>query len=631
MIISPRVISEDVPDRSSLARLFLAPQFQNKRGEDLAVAIWRFVVDGDVGLYHYFPPHERAGGHFVFDPLRLLNVFGFTICGIHANLLGCLFLAAGFENARICNLKGHEATEVYYDNGWHLFDADLQAFHRCHPPQEGRIASYEECIADPTLISQQKNPSSPYYLPDKPPEKMAELYRLKPSYSDIYFIKLHTMDFCLRPGERIERYWHNQGRWINFTAYGEYNRNYPSEWCPQGPRQHFAPHRTYGNGKLVYKPDLTANSRDVQAGAREMSNVTVTGEGVFLDKAGAGSLIFEFDSPYPFAGVPDAEQKAPPKDGTVLRASIVRKGARDKARILISVAPEERQFLLWEREGKGEDEVCIDLTTYTDNSYRYALKFEFYSEEDSVGIRSMEVESWFFLAPPSLPALHEGENRLRVAFGDERGQLKRRFVTEVDLAAQEDYESKIYASSNLIYARDMPEIMRPEKDGDYTLTCLVKAPPHGLLTRLYVLGLFQYALVGKQRDDMVGAEISEDDGATWRTVFAKPVEFFRERWHFSGDGEIELSSPRKSCLVRFRARTGMKEIKIRAHYIDARVDDFKLPLCITHLWREKGEEMRHTEKINPYRDKGYKVVCGKDPENIGIIMEVYTAPPLSGC
>jgi len=85
---------------------------------------------------------------------------------VTANTLAVLYADAGFEGARIPRLKGHEATEVYYDGARHLFDGDLQACHRRHPPEEETIASYADCLADPTLVSRQQNPSEPYYLPD---------------------------------------------------------------------------------------------------------------------------------------------------------------------------------------------------------------------------------------------------------------------------------------------------------------------------------------------------------------------------------------------------------------------------------------------------------------------------------
>ncbi len=169
LIISPHIISPKWTDFRSIASMLASGRLAARSGEELAVAVWRLLVDKAEGFYHYCPAVERLTGHFVYDPVKLFNVFGWSICGVTANTLAVLYADAGFQAARIPRLKGHEATEVSYDGAWHLFDGDLQAYHRRHPPEEGTIASYADCLADPTLISRQRDPSDPYYLPDRPP------------------------------------------------------------------------------------------------------------------------------------------------------------------------------------------------------------------------------------------------------------------------------------------------------------------------------------------------------------------------------------------------------------------------------------------------------------------------------
>ena len=175
LILSPHVTSPGATDFRSVAAMLASPRLAGRTGQELAVAIWRLVVDRDEGLYHYCPATERLTGHFVYDPVKILNAFGWSICGITANTLAVLYEDAGFEAARVADLDGHEATDVFYDGAWHLLDGDLQAYHRRHPPNEGEIAGYEQCLADPTLVSHQQNPSDPYYLPDRPPEGVARL------------------------------------------------------------------------------------------------------------------------------------------------------------------------------------------------------------------------------------------------------------------------------------------------------------------------------------------------------------------------------------------------------------------------------------------------------------------------
>ena len=126
-IVSPHVTSPRATDFRSIEAMLASPRLAGRTGEDLAVAIWRLVVDGREGFYHYCPALERSTGHFVYDVVKLFNVFGWSICGVTANTLAVLYAEAGFDDARVADLVEHEATEVYYEGGWHLLDGDLQA------------------------------------------------------------------------------------------------------------------------------------------------------------------------------------------------------------------------------------------------------------------------------------------------------------------------------------------------------------------------------------------------------------------------------------------------------------------------------------------------------------------------
>ena len=73
------------------------------------------MLGNETGIYHFWPPFESDEKSYVYDPVKLLNVYGYSICGVAANLLACLFLKAGFEKARVCTGNGHYVCEVFYD------------------------------------------------------------------------------------------------------------------------------------------------------------------------------------------------------------------------------------------------------------------------------------------------------------------------------------------------------------------------------------------------------------------------------------------------------------------------------------------------------------------------------------
>ncbi|MFH1708519.1 MAG: hypothetical protein ABIF71_11470 [Planctomycetota bacterium] len=209
---SPWVVSEGRPNVSTLDAFVRSPQFAGLKDEELAVALWRYFSSDTEGVYHYCPPEDEFRGREIHDIIRILNCFGFAICHIHAHIQAQAFLAAGYP-ARIACITGHEGTEIFYDGGWHYLDCDLKGYSRRHPPEEHIIASREDMFGDPTIVSQQKTPSTPtYYVPDRPPEYIAKLVATPPEYLRPIDETLHTIDFVLRPGERLVRYFDHHGK-----------------------------------------------------------------------------------------------------------------------------------------------------------------------------------------------------------------------------------------------------------------------------------------------------------------------------------------------------------------------------------------------------------------------------------
>lgn len=82
-----------------------------------AIKLWRFMKDYTV---HSKPLLQERLPH---DPLRLVNSFQSGLCDDRNAALAKLFSLAGY-NARVWHLEGHVVAEVYYDNAWHMFDAD---------------------------------------------------------------------------------------------------------------------------------------------------------------------------------------------------------------------------------------------------------------------------------------------------------------------------------------------------------------------------------------------------------------------------------------------------------------------------------------------------------------------------
>ena len=170
MVISPCVTSPHCTDYSSLDAILSAARFAGKTGEELAVAIWEFVIDEVEGVYHFWPALARLNGWFVWDAMKLLNSFGWAICGQNANLIATLWRAAGLDS-RLVGIEGHNVAEVFYDGGWHLLDGDLKAFHRKHPPPRRSSPAWPTALPIPRWSAASRTPRSPSTLPTATPRR----------------------------------------------------------------------------------------------------------------------------------------------------------------------------------------------------------------------------------------------------------------------------------------------------------------------------------------------------------------------------------------------------------------------------------------------------------------------------
>lgn len=102
-------------------------------------------------IYHplYAPIDEN--GTAVYDPIWVLsNRLGH--CGQTNRVLVDMLAAVGYQ-ARLVQLTGHVAAEVYYEGDWHYLDADALAAGDEIRDANGDIPSAAEIAADLTLVA----------------------------------------------------------------------------------------------------------------------------------------------------------------------------------------------------------------------------------------------------------------------------------------------------------------------------------------------------------------------------------------------------------------------------------------------------------------------------------------------
>jgi hypothetical protein len=97
-------------------------------------------------LYQIINGRDSEVLNTLLEPYLLFNAGG-GIC--HQSAIAMVELArkTGLKG-RVIGLEGHGVAEIYYDNAWHLFDADMGVIFK----ENDRILSYAEITNQPKLL-----------------------------------------------------------------------------------------------------------------------------------------------------------------------------------------------------------------------------------------------------------------------------------------------------------------------------------------------------------------------------------------------------------------------------------------------------------------------------------------------
>jgi len=628
MRYTPWLVSEHVPDFSTLENLAQSACFKGVSGEELAIALWGIMVDRDLGIFHYCPAQEPLWGKDAHDPLLVFNSFGFTICHVHAHMFTMLARAAGFQ-ARVANIQGHEGAEIFYDDAWHYFDADVQYFHRKREAPYA-IASREELFRDPSLVDQQPRPSHPYGFPDRLPEKFRKLYETPPEYPDLLEEQIHAADFVLRPGEELIRYFYQRGRWHVFPHYPDMFRQYPTETGPEGPTERFWPRRQWGNGVFRYAPTLRPNFRDLELGADEVDGLTLTERGLASEKE-EGTARFAFESPYIFCGIPDPLRRVPSAGGATLCAHFEIPPGGDAEIQACATHPNKAPCWerLWASKGaSGTQKVELDFTALVDGTYRAELRFRL--KGLGTTLDSFETKLWCMVSPHSLPALkHDGVNSMALRCGDRYGLNTRHFRLEKLLGANSALDDAAH-TENLRYDPAHRSLALPQDaQKPWSLTYELKAP-RGQLAWLSVYALFESLRPGEAHDGTPARiEISDSPAGPWKIICERSPLTHPEGWHFGAFGREQFNGLGSAGYVRFSSKKGLKGFRVSAHYVPDAAPVLA-PLEIEHTWYEDdpsvGRRLRsHLEPISESAH-AYEVTCEQIPHNDAVVLRVPSPP-----
>jgi hypothetical protein len=548
-----------------------------------------------------------------------MNVYGYTLCFCSAGPMEAIWRAGGLE-AREFGLPGHVAPEVWYEGQYRYLDVEMKGYFR---RPDGHIASIRECGLRPAeLMVKPEFPEHFFPLSKKPFRTYlsrvvyAGIADEGPTWYGSYRAQSgHVMNISLRKGETYYRAWDNVGRficdyprWISPGEFGTFDVRY-------GPKD-LASDRSFGNGILIYQPDLTRQTDEYEDGVFACENVVKTDAGLAC-KEGAPEAwaVFRFELPYVIAGDP---HKIEESDTTTDAATLAIEGP-EGVDVLIST-DNGRTWQPTGVDGSGR----FDLSRFVERRYGYQLKFVLHPRAVLKQFRS---ETSFQLAPTSLPALKKGANRMTFSLGDAPHEMM-----TCDLptwSTREQFEAAVFLSENIRWSSEWPIAVSTENtQTPGYMICRLDAPPGKRLRRVAI------DLGGSLRwqqwpEDQVHLSVAESEPTNFRRIGSVQGGPYSTHWNRHLYREVDLPRSRdvRTLYVRFeifrKFRAAVSACRFRLFFEDEQPATSNVgDLVVTHGWREDGQ-VKTFRKTDLKPPDSYVVQTGEGFERpLFVCMEV---------
>jgi len=277
-----------------------------KTNDEKGIAIYNYLHSA---IFHLAYPNEKNPGGV--GPLKVLNAYGWGLCGGQHTVLKALFETAGWQ-VRYRGWQGHTTIETMYDDKWHYYDVFLKCYFWnkdkssiagqddinkdasivLDGPKDGRVPkeSYLCCGDDaPGIVSGCKG-SHPQGIA-KHEDGWASVTGRDKNYSPL---------LTLSSGAAVRLEWKKEPSMMVadgvkggvHTCGTKDFRNDPM----RGPVfEHYGP-RSYANGTFLYAPDFSkaADVADIELTKAKAAGGKLTAEG-------QGTAIFKANLPYPYA------------------------------------------------------------------------------------------------------------------------------------------------------------------------------------------------------------------------------------------------------------------------------------------------------------------------------------------
>ena len=606
-VIAPRITSEHNADLSDWNRFRNYHQWRDKRGNELALAVWQYLSNHETGAYHFFEILEPTDPFDEFatvrDPQKILNIYNMGYCGIFGPILDGVYQKIGFNKGRSfgVNLWNHSATEIWYENDWHYFDLDIRG---TLLDDHGDVISLAEARNHRRYWVNPPQAVEPFFPNLEELGEVFEIYRdSRIDYNYRWFEGSHTMDYVLRPGESFTRWWQPQGgRWHHLPRYHE------TQWVrelietePRGVKpnhRHFTPWN-HGNGLFEYQPNLTNESDDTDHAFLRQYNVQAGAHGLAFRQDGPAEWIVNVFTPYIIvAQINDLDD---PSDDA--EAALLSLNPAKPIDLFISV----NNGLTWDRAAHvpaGATQT-IDLTPWVKGTYGYQLKMQASGQAGETALRSLSLKTWVQVAPISLPRLKQGLNHLRYDAGDRYGQSTEPILVTPNVGDPGDLQH---------YLVSMPEQYEPERhteriQGEAILH--LRAPEGKTIDWLSVGASFRTHQGEAAQNTNNQIYYAMNQPKDFRKIYQARVPTWVNHWRYNWDTDIQLPYPAEDVFIKYVGDPALNTIRACLHVTP------KAPITkqvtVTHGYAVDGQLHTHTVELNQPTD--YTIFLAKQPEN----------------
>jgi hypothetical protein len=337
------------------------------------------------------------------DPVKVYNVYGYTLCGDEAPVLADLWRLAGLKT-RAGHPAGHVLSEVWYDGAWHLFDTDEHVINLRR--DNSTIAGEEDLVRDHDLVKRTHTYSILQRDDRFRDEFSASLFVHEGPRGDDHRSGVgHAMEFTLRPGEAIE--WRGSHVGKHHTR----GTTLRDGWGPDAWAR-------LRNGLWCYEPPLRRPGarRGLHSSQNLRGSDKASERALSPEKPGEPAwAVWEIRSPYVIVG------------GALTATAVVDPG--DEGALLLSTDGKD-----WANAavlGSGPTKASLDPFFPNDGParYRYFLKVEFRatSSRARTGLDALSIQNDIQMSALSVPSLQVGANA--VDYSDEtKGPRSARLV-----------------------------------------------------------------------------------------------------------------------------------------------------------------------------------------------------------